>query len=84
MSLAGAIAAIALLRTVGFIGTLAGASSPAALAIPYAAILISVALGIWGITRGVIIEPPEFVTRWVDRIVEAAMRRTNQVMGQTP
>jgi len=84
MSLAGAIAAIALLRTVGFIGTLAGASSPAALAIPYAAILISVALGIWGITRGVIIEPPEFVIRWVDRIVEAAMRRTNQVMGQTP
>ena len=84
MSLAGAIAAIALLRTVGFIGTLAGASSPAALAIPYAAILISVALGIWGITRGVIIEPPEFVTRWVDRIVEAAMRRANQVMGQTP
>ena len=84
MSLAAAIAAIALLRTVGFIGTLAGASSPAALAIPYAAILISVALGIWGITRGVIIEPPEFVTRWVDRIVEAVIRRTNQVMGQTP
>jgi lipopolysaccharide export system permease protein len=83
MSLAGAIAAIAILRTIGFVGTLAGTSTPAALVLPYLAIFLTVALGIWGITRGVIIEPPEFVSRVVDAAVEAVTRRANQLMGQT-
>jgi lipopolysaccharide export system permease protein len=83
MSLVGAIVGIAVLRTIGFVGTLAGSSTPLALLIPYAAILITVALGIWGITRGVIIEPPECVSRAVGAVVEAVMRRTSRMMGQT-
>jgi lipopolysaccharide export system permease protein len=84
MSLAGAITAIAILRAVGFVGTLAGTSTPAALVLPYVAIVVTVVLGVWGITRGVIIEPPEFVTRAVEAVVEGVTRRANQMMGQTP
>jgi hypothetical protein len=83
MSLAGAVAGIAILRTIGFVGTLAGTSTPAALVLPYVAIFLTVALGVWGITRGVIIEPPEFVSRVVDAAVETVTRRANQLMGQT-
>jgi lipopolysaccharide export system permease protein len=83
MSLVGALFVIAALRGIGFVGAVAGAKTPAALAIPYVAIAVTVALGLWGIARGVIIEPPAFVTRAVDVLVEGVTRRAAQMMGQT-
>ena len=84
MSLVGALVAISILRSIGFVGALAGANTPIALAIPYVAIAVAIALGMWGIARGVIIEPPAFVTRAVDALVEGVTRRAAKMMGQTP
>jgi lipopolysaccharide export system permease protein len=81
-SLAGAVAAVAILRGAGFVGTIAGATSPAALAVPYAVLLVACALGYWGIVRGVIIEPPAFLAQGINAIVEAMARRSAQLMGQ--
>jgi lipopolysaccharide export system permease protein len=81
MSLAGALLVISALRGIGFFGSVTGASKPFALIIPYAAIAIVIALGTWGILRGVIIEPPAFVTRAVDRLIEGITRRAAKVMG---
>jgi lipopolysaccharide export system permease protein len=82
MSLVGAVVAIAVLRSIGFVGAIAGATTPSALVIPYIAIAVTMALGIWGIIRGVIIEPPAFVTRAVDVLVEGVTRRAAKMMGQ--
>jgi lipopolysaccharide export system permease protein len=84
MSLVGALVAISILRSIGFVGALAGSNTPVALAIPYIAIAVVIALGIWGIARGVIIEPPAFVTRAVDVLVEGVTRRAAKMLGQTP
>jgi len=84
MSLVGALAGITILRAIGFVGILAGTSTPILLLLPYIAILITIALGLWGIARGVIIEPPEFVTRAVDALVEVVATRTGRMMGQVP
>jgi lipopolysaccharide export system permease protein len=82
MSLVGAIFAIAILRSVGFVGTLSGAQTPVTLVIPYVAVTIAVVLGVWGITRGVIIEPPAFVTKAIDAAMESIARRRARMRGQ--
>jgi lipopolysaccharide export system permease protein len=82
MSLVGALLAIAVVRSLGFVGTVAGAQTPVALVVPYVVVTIAVALGIWGIARGVIIEPPAFVTRAIDKVIESMARRTARLTGQ--
>jgi lipopolysaccharide export system permease protein len=78
LSLLSAIGAVVILRGLGFVGMLVGTRTPAALAIPYVALAAALALGYWGISRGVIIEPPAFIadgiTRFVERMTERAAR----------
>jgi lipopolysaccharide export system permease protein len=81
MSLVGALVVISILRAIGFVGAVMGASKPFALIIPYVAIAAVIAMGAWGIVRGVIIEPPAFVTRAVDALIEGVLRRTGKAMG---
>jgi lipopolysaccharide export system permease protein len=81
MSLIGALLVISVLRAIGFVGAVTGSSKPFALIIPYASIAIVMALGTWGILRGVIIEPPAFVTRAVDAFIEGITRRAAKAMG---
>jgi lipopolysaccharide export system permease protein len=82
MSLVGALLAIVVVRSLGFVGTVAGAQTPVALVVPYVVVTVAVALGIWGIARGVIIEPPAFVTRAIDKVIEGMARRTARLTGQ--
>jgi len=82
-SLVSAITVASLLRAAGFIGTIAGADMPAALVIPYLALAAAIVLGYLSIARGVIIEPPAFVTTAVDWAIEATARRTAALLGQT-
>jgi lipopolysaccharide export system permease protein len=84
LSLLSAIGAVVVLRGLGFVGMLAGARVPAALAVPYVALISALALGYWGISRGVIIEPPAFITDAVTRLVERISERTARLTGQTP
>jgi hypothetical protein len=70
MSLLGAIGAIGMVRGVGFVGTIVGTRSPAALLLPYLALALALGLGAWGISRGLIIEPPAFIGDAVSALVE--------------
>jgi lipopolysaccharide export system permease protein len=82
-SLLSAIAAVTILRGSGFVGLLAGTRVPAALLIPYAALAAALALGYWGISRGVIIEPPAFIVDAVSAFIERMTERTARLTGQT-
>ncbi len=78
MSLLGAIGALSLVRGAGFIGTILGTRSPVALLLPYLALAIALGLGAWGISRGLIIEPPAFISDAVSALVERFTRRDSE------
>jgi lipopolysaccharide export system permease protein len=81
-ALLSAIAAVAILRGSGFVGMLAGTRVPAALLVPYVALIAALVFGYWGISRAVIIEPPalivDAVTGFMERVSERAVRLTGQ------
>ena len=72
-----------MLRGLGFIGTLAGTRTPAALIIPYLALTAALAFGYWGISRGVTIEPPAIVVDTIARFMERISERVASLTGQT-
>jgi lipopolysaccharide export system permease protein len=82
LSFVGALLAVSALRGLGFFGTLLGGHWPIALVIPYVVLAGAFALGLWGIVRGVIIEPPAFITNTVNALVEGMARRTAVPTGQ--
>jgi lipopolysaccharide export system permease protein len=81
LSMAIAIAAVVGLRAIGFLGLLAGAKSGVALAVPYVALAATVVLGYWGISRGLIIEPPAFVAKAISAVIEGFQRRAAGFTG---
>jgi lipopolysaccharide export system permease protein len=84
MSVLSAIFAVTVVRGAGFIGTVYGAKNATALVVPYIGIGIALILSGWVITRGTVIEPPAFLNRLVDAIVEGFKRRTAIAAGQHP
>jgi lipopolysaccharide export system permease protein len=82
LSLLSAIGAVVILRGSGFVGLLAGTRVPAALLIPYAALTTALVFGYWGISRGVIIEPPAFIVDAVTAFMERVAERTARLVGQ--
>jgi lipopolysaccharide export system permease protein len=81
MSLVTAIGVVSLLRGVGFFGAVSGANSTIAIFAPYFVLAAGFILGLWGIARGVIIEPPAFVGNAVNAIVEGFTRRSAAASG---
>ncbi|HXL47740.1 MAG TPA: LptF/LptG family permease, partial [Xanthobacteraceae bacterium] len=84
MSLMAAISAVAALRGIGFVGTIAGVHTPLALLLPYLALIATFLLGYIAISRGVIIEPPVFIANAMTRLMERLAQRTGALMGQAP
>jgi lipopolysaccharide export system permease protein len=84
MSLMGAVGVVATLRALGFIGMIAGVHTPVALVLPYLGLIATFVLGYYAISRGLIIEPPVFVTNLVAAITERLAQRANALMGQAP
>lgn len=82
-SLFGAIGIVAVLRGVGFAGTLGGVQVPAALIAPYVALAMAFALGYWAIARGIIIEPPAVIVDSITAVVERLSQRAG-LTGQAP
>jgi lipopolysaccharide export system permease protein len=82
VSLMGAIAVVAVVRGLGFIGTISGSQSPLALAVPYVGLAAAFLLGAWAIGRGAAIEPPALFTNLANTITEAVKRRTAITAGQ--
>jgi lipopolysaccharide export system permease protein len=81
LSLVSAMGLAGLIRGLGFVSTIAGAKSQIALYAPYAALSAAFILGGIGIARGIIIEPPAFVTNLVNLMVEGVLRRTTVGTG---
>jgi lipopolysaccharide export system permease protein len=74
VSLISALAVVAALRGVGFVGAISGEREPSALLLPYVALVAASVLGGWGIARAVIIEPPAFLTDVLNALSESLAR----------
>jgi lipopolysaccharide export system permease protein len=75
LSMVGAIGGVGLLRLIGFASTVFGATIPWMLAMQYVAIIVASAFGLIIIRRGVILEPPPFLTNWLAALGERITRR---------
>ena len=74
LSMLGAVGAVALLRLIGFVSTVFGATIPSMLALQFLAIAAAFGFGFYVIRRGVILEPPAFVTNWTNALTERLAR----------
>jgi lipopolysaccharide export system permease protein len=75
LSMLGAIGGVALLRLIGFASTVFGAAVPWMLSLQYLALAVAFGLGIYVIRRGLILEPPAFITDWLATLTERLSRR---------
>jgi hypothetical protein len=66
-------------RLIGFASKVMGVHIPPMLALQYVALFTSIGLGIVAIWRGMIIEPPAFVTQLATALGERIARRTGMV-----
>jgi lipopolysaccharide export system permease protein len=71
----GAIGGVALLRLIGFASTVFGAAVPWMLSLQYLALAVAFGLGFYVIRRGLILEPPAFITDWLAALTERLSRR---------
>jgi lipopolysaccharide export system permease protein len=75
ISMLGAVGGVALLRLIGFVSTVFGASMPWMLWLQYVALAAAFGGGLYVIRRGLIIELPAAVANWLAAIGERVMRR---------
>jgi lipopolysaccharide export system permease protein len=71
----GAIGGVALLRLIGFVSTVFGAAIPWMLALQYVTMAAAIGVGLYVIRRGLILEPPAFITDWLATLTERLSRR---------
>jgi lipopolysaccharide export system permease protein len=62
LSLLGAVGAVAFLRFFGFATTVISVNAPGIIILHYLVLAAAAGLSIWAIGRGIIIEPPTFIT----------------------
>lgn len=70
LSLAGTAAAVVALRFLGFAATILAVNMPIAIILQYLVVATAIGLSIWAIGRGIIIEPPAFITNAVTALTE--------------
>jgi lipopolysaccharide export system permease protein len=75
LSMLGAIGGVALLRLIGFASTVFGAAIPWMLSLQYLAVAAAFGLGLYVIRRGLILEPPAFITDWLAALSERISQR---------
>jgi lipopolysaccharide export system permease protein len=75
MSMVGAVGVVALLRLVGFVSTVFGASAPWMLSLQYVALVAAFVFGYFVIRTGLIIEPPAFLTNWMTALTARIAQR---------
>lgn len=75
LSITGAVAAMGLLRMIGFMSTVFGATAPAILLVQYIAFGLTIVVGMFVIYRGVVIEPPAFIVEGLTKLTERMSRR---------
>jgi lipopolysaccharide export system permease protein len=75
LSMIGAISGVALLRLIGFASTVFGATAPWMLGLQYVGFAVALGGGLFVIRRGLILEPPAFLTNWLFALIERVTRR---------
>jgi lipopolysaccharide export system permease protein len=75
MSMLGAVTGVGLLRLIGFASTVFGANAPWLLSLQYIALIAAFVFGYLVIRRGLILEPPAFLTRLVATLTERFAQR---------
>jgi hypothetical protein len=60
---------------VGFVSTVVGVNYPPALALQYIAVATAIGAGSYAITRGIIIEPPPFLTVTLPSMAERLLQQ---------
>ena len=75
VSMAGAIGGVALVRVTGFASTVFGANFPWVLTLPYLMVALALGLGLYVISRGLIVEPPAFLANFINALTERLARR---------
>ncbi|HEY5378428.1 MAG TPA: LPS export ABC transporter permease LptF [Pseudolabrys sp.] len=75
LSILGAVGGVALLRLIGFVSTIFGATFPWLLPMQYVAIVLACGGGLYVIRTGVILEPPAFVTDAITALTDRLTRR---------
>lgn len=74
-SMIGAIGGVALLRLTGFASTVFGANTPWMLSLQYIGFAVAFGGGLLVIQRGLIIEPPAFLSNWLAALAERFSKR---------
>jgi lipopolysaccharide export system permease protein len=75
LSMIGAIGGVALLRLIGFASTVFGANAPWMLSLQYIGFAIALGGGLFVIQRGLILEPPAFLTNWMNSVTARITQR---------
>ncbi len=75
ISMLGAVSGVALLRLIGFVSTIFGATMPWMLWLQYVALAAAFGAGLFVIRSGLILELPAFVNNWLAALTERVMRR---------
>jgi lipopolysaccharide export system permease protein len=75
LSMLGAVGGVALLRLIGFVSTIFGATFSWLLPLQYVAIVLACGGGLYVIRSGLILEPPAFVTDVITALTERITRR---------
>ena len=75
VSMLGAVGGVALLRLAGFVSTVFGATMPWMLSLQYIGLALAFGGGLFVIHRGLIIEPPAFLDKWLAALTERVTRR---------
>jgi lipopolysaccharide export system permease protein len=70
MSMIGAISGVGLLRLTGFVSTVFGANTPWMLWLQYLALIFAFVFGMIVIHRGLIVEPPAFLAKWMTAVID--------------
>ena len=63
------------MRLIGFASTVFGATMPWMLSLQYVAIVAAFGFGLFVIRRGLIVEPPAFLTNWLAALTERISQR---------
>ena len=71
VSMLGAVGGVALLRLAGFVSTVFGATMPWMLSLQYIGLALAFGGGLFVIHRGLIIEPPAFLDKWLAALSRA-------------
>jgi hypothetical protein len=71
------IAAVALLRLVGFVSVIVGVKVPGVLAVQYVALFGAMGAGLWQISRGQAVEPGAAISKFATAIGDRIARATS-------